>query len=368
MIEYKNLNREELKSFINSNEFEKLKVLPISRHRAISHIYNPTAEKNDILLLLACKDKEIIGYLGILPDKVIVKNDKSLKCGWLSCFWVDSSMRGKGIGLELMLKSLEIWNNNLLGVDYVPFTKIIYNKTGAFTNPISKAGVKLYLRFDLHTLLPPKNKIFNKAQLLFKVSDYIFNLFSDLRFLFPRSNIGNMNFEYVDNVDAETGQFISKFQGTELFRRGMNELNWILKYPWVLSAKEKDELNKKYYFSSVDKSFNFYCIKMNNDKGNLNAFLIFAKRNKTLKLPYCYFEKNALPEVISLIERHLLKWRINTFVSFHPDIMSYFMSHRTFSLFKKKIKRNFLLSEVLEDAIKNIPFDIQDGAGDSVFT
>ena len=111
MIDFKILNKEGLETFINSKEYFNLKTLPITKHRAISHIKNPRADKDDILLILAFEENDIVGYLGVLPDRLFLSDEKSYKCGWLSCFWVDYSVRGKGIGEQLIRKSLELWDD-----------------------------------------------------------------------------------------------------------------------------------------------------------------------------------------------------------------------------------------------------------------
>ena len=88
MIEIRLLNKQLLSEFINSREYQKLKHLPISKHRAISHIKNPRANDTDILLLLAFQNKQLVGYLGVLPEQII-NNNKVEKWGWLSCLWID---------------------------------------------------------------------------------------------------------------------------------------------------------------------------------------------------------------------------------------------------------------------------------------
>ncbi|MCK9424021.1 MAG: GNAT family N-acetyltransferase [Bacteroidales bacterium] len=368
MIDFKILNKEGLEKFINSDEYFRLKTLPITKHRAISHIKNPRADKDDILLILVYTENDIVGYLGVLPDRLFLSNEKSYKCGWLSCFWVDSSVRGKGIGEQLIRKALMLWDNKILSTEFVPLTKKIYNKTGAFGSPLIKSGIRLYIRMNLQTILPPKKRIFQKIKAFLKVIDAFLNSLLDLRFLFCKNKLPPVKLEYVNHLDNETGKFISRFQDRALFKRGINELNWIIDYPWILSKPTKDFDSQRYYFSSVDKSFDFYCLKVRNNLDELVAFLILTKRNRILKLPYCYMEKGALTHVIKIIDIHILNWRIDTFSTFHPELVKYLSTKKTISIYKKKIERQYLISNVLNNIIKENKYNIQDGDADCAFT
>ena len=106
MIDIKLLNKKLLIEFINHSNYNTLDIVPITEHRALSQIQNPRLHENDILLLLAYKEKELVGYLGVLPDKINF-NNKFEKCGWLSCLWVKPEQRGFQIAKLLLDKCFE---------------------------------------------------------------------------------------------------------------------------------------------------------------------------------------------------------------------------------------------------------------------
>ena len=165
MIEIIQLNKKSLIEYINSDHFGKGNDIPITIHRALSHSNNPRLDEDDVILLLAKDHDILVGYLGIIPDRIFIKNRAPSKIGWLSCLWVSEQARGKGISIKLITKTLDLWNNNLLSADYVPFTKRIYDKTNQFNDiPYSKNGLRLYLKSDLRTILPTKRKVFTKIK------------------------------------------------------------------------------------------------------------------------------------------------------------------------------------------------------------
>ncbi len=70
MMEIKAFTVADLKTALVSEDFWLTETLPITKHRALSYSRNPRAEEDDLVLLVAYQDNRVIGYLGILPDKI----------------------------------------------------------------------------------------------------------------------------------------------------------------------------------------------------------------------------------------------------------------------------------------------------------
>lgn len=81
MIEIKLLNKAALRSYIDSETFQNAPVIAISKHRAASQISNPEATEDDILLLMAFENDNMVGYLGVLPDKILHRRTKRFIAG-----------------------------------------------------------------------------------------------------------------------------------------------------------------------------------------------------------------------------------------------------------------------------------------------
>lgn len=367
MIDIKLLTKELLAKFIDDPAFYTSEFIPITQHRAFSHIQNPRLEEHDILLLLAYKENTLVGYLGVLPDKIYIKNEFQ-KCGWLSCLWINPAYRGQKIAQLLVEKGMEVWEGRILATEFTAVAKKLYNKTNFFTDLQIKKGIRLYTRLDLYNILPPRKEIFKKFSFFLKIADTLVNSVLGKRFLFWKTNITKLHLEYINHLDAEVENFISDGQYHQLFRRGKNELNWMLQNPWILSAPIKDFMSSKYHFTSSDQSFNFYALKVRNLNNELIAFLIFSKRNETMKLPYCYYKSDELKTVIEVIYVHILKWKIKTFSTFHNDIVDYLSNHRTPALLKRSIRRHYLISKKIYESGEPVALEIQDGDGDCGFT
>ncbi|MCB0687990.1 MAG: GNAT family N-acetyltransferase, partial [Saprospiraceae bacterium] len=269
MIRLQPYNRTQLRALIDAPAFSELPFLPISYHRAISHIHNPRADQDDTLLIIAYDDQKMVGYLGILPDWIFDQSGNKSKCGWLSCMWIDPNCRGKGISKKLVAHALESWNQKILVTEFTGPAKGLYDKSGAFKDLQINEGIRLYIRADLSKLLPPKSQYFKKLKPFWQVIDLLFNKVFDIRFSFI--HLPKPNWQYVSDIDQELNNFISGQQENQIFIRQREELNWILNYPWIISSNE-DAMSQKYYFKTVAKTFEQKAIKLENESKEIVGF------------------------------------------------------------------------------------------------
>ncbi len=366
MIEIKHLNKSQLEIFVESQDFRDQNFIPISKHRAYSQSKNPRLNAEDILLFLAYENDILVGYLGALPDKIFIDNQIE-NCAWLSCLWINPEQRGKKIAQKLLDSCFKVWGNRILVTEFTDSAKYLYNKSQIFNSLCDKKGIRLYVKSDLQKILPPKKELFQKIKPLLSAFDFTANLFLKLRLSLKKVTTTDLRIEKVKEIDQEIIDFISSKQKNELFKRGKEELNWILKNPWILSSLETSE-SKKYHFSSVENSFEFIPLKIYNPQNNLVAFLMFSKRNNSLKIPYCYYNSESLMELINVINQQILELKISTFTTFQTEISAYYFKNKTFAFHKKTITRNYIISKVFGEDILAEKFEIQDGDADCSFT
>jgi hypothetical protein len=367
VIQYKLLNKASLLDFVNSPEFEHMPFIPITRHRALSHINNPRADADDVLLVLAYSGNELAGYLGIIPDIIFTSSGQSHRCGVFSCIWVNPNSRGEGIALSLIEKAHEQYDK-IIVAGPVPSTIPMYYRSNLFGEPLIRNGIRLYVRMDMHSILPPKRKLFQLIKPILHFGDAAMNLMLDTRFLFSKNIRSEVNVEYVTAVDDEAAKFIGAHEDKQLCRRGQTELNWIMKFPWVLVKQKPDRDSLRYFFTSSDTFFEVTCLKLRDNENKLTAFLMFTRRNKVLTLPYVYMVPGSSSSVAVVIIHHIYKWRINTFTTFHPDLCEYFASHKTGVIYKKILRRSYLISKELDLLLRKGDFKLQDGDADLAFT
>lgn len=368
MIQFKALNRIALQSYIYSEAYYTAPFLPISQQRALSHIANPAATDEDILLILVLENEVLVGYLGILPDTIHVSETQIDKFGWLSCLWIDDSQRGKGLAKQLVQKAFEYYDFKIAVRDFTPEAKKIYDKTGQFNDLLIKYGIRLYLRADFKNLLPPRKGIWAKLLPLWRITDKCFNFIFDNRFFLYKYPLSKLKIQYTHSIDSEMAAFIAKHNTNDLFKRNADELNWVLRYPWLLEMPAADEWSKKYHFSYYNRSFANYTLRITNQKGQIVGCMLFSKRDDNLKLPYCFYEKEYIDEIVRIILQINIHLNISTFTVYHTEIVKKLQEMRTPAFYKKTIKKHVILGKIFNlEHIDNI-YTNQDGDGDGAFT
>ncbi len=361
------LDKAGLQTYLNSAAFANEAVLPITPWRGLSHLANPRIDEDDILLILAREKGVLIGYLGILPDLIFHESEQ--KMGWLSSLWVEPAQKGKDISTLLFQKAAEVWHGHLIAANYVPFTKKIYDRVGAFEKvPLTRHGMRYYYRSDLKTILKGRSPVWEKYGPALGMTDQIFNFLNAARLrLLPKSTT-QVPYEVVHVVDQEAGRFIDGFQSRELFRRGQREWNWMLAQPWVRSQKERDEIDVQYFFSSTADLFRYSAIKIRDEKGVLSGFMILLLRDGMLSVPACYVAEKSASDAAQLINHFARIWNVSTLTIFRKELLAEFAKHRFPWMGKKVIQRNYMVSTSLAPNFDLQQYNMQDGDGDVGFT
>lgn len=367
-MKIRSLNKADLNEYIHSENFGKGEHLPISYHRAISHINNPRIGPNDYILFLAEEEDQLAGYLGVLPDLLFAPNQPIIKIGWLSCIWVNIKYRGKGIPKQLFTEAHFRYKNYILGADYVPATKKMYTNIGFYAKePLVKDGIRLYIKSDLQTILPPKKEVFKTIRPLLQVADSVLNLFTAVRSKLISFPLGNMKLESIDRIDEKLEQFISKNSTGNYFQRTTREFHWIKDFPWILSTQKVDLLNSKYYFSSVTKEFKNEWIQVVDSNRKIVAVFFFTVRDGSVKLPY-FFSETSIESCTNIVQHLLQKWNAKTFTVFNPELLAALKVNQKLAIHKKHITREYVLDKTLSKLITDANYCMADGEGDSAFT
>ncbi len=353
------LNKSQLLQFVNTEEYNAMPNVPISYIRAISHINNPRANENDILLILIYLDFGLAGYLGVLPD-FIFNNNVPEKIGWMSCIWVHQNARGKGIAKTLTKKAIELWDNKIVITEFTPIAGDLYKKLNKFTELTTKNGIRIYRRSCLKQILTSKYKKAKYIKPLLSTLDFTLNLIHD--FFIKRKQIENNQniiIENITSIDEDISYFINSHQNLNLFNRNIAEINWILNFPWVKETKSISPESVKYQFTSEAKQFKNICIKI--IRNNLIVgFALYTIRDKHLKTPYVFIEKGFENTLGSITNNIMIDYKINVLTTYQKAIIN---NKKLSFIFKKKFNRSYLSTLNFNTNQNNI----QDGDGDCAF-
>lgn len=361
MISLKLLNKQQLFNFIHSDEYRQMPVLPISYHRAMSHINNPRATDEDVLLIIAYEDNKMLGYLGVLPDNITVEKQTLFHAGWLSCIWVSPLARGKGIAKKMVSTAYDSYQQHILITNFTSEAAALYEKLGIFLNLPSMEGVRYYRRMCLSKVLPARYPKMQKMQRVLNIADDVFNTGWQP---FVTKQIDKF---LVKDADLKHIPYERYFQQCS-FNRSFPEFNWIISYPWIKQVTTISDEALRYHFSSEDLQFESRMISVFNDSQQI-GYLFYSLRNGHLKIPYIFCKPENYQNMARFIESLIYHTNADYITLFEaPDIKKQLRFTR---LYSKKMKRHFKITKTLLTKIRNItsaPIYIRDGDGDAVFT
>ena len=338
--------------------------IPVSPIRALSQSKNPVASPDDPALVVAYNEaNELLAYYGCLPEKLSSAPD--LKVCWSSCWWGHPE-KGKGATMKVFYQALKLWKGNMLFDALPPRSEAILQKMGFFSfRKID--GMRCFLRFKFKKILTSRYPALDSMSLLFAAADSVLNLLYSFRRIGWGTLPNNVEIKTLEKLDTETATLIQQHNQTELVGRSAESLNWIIENPWLEeTADGKGPLKSSYYFSTYAKRFENHLIKVR-EEGKTVAVLFMTLRDGELKLPYAYFEKNKTDLIKKVIVKKMLELSAETFVCFHPYLLTHFKNNRAPFYHLRLIDKTFGYSTALEKYVGEDAV-IQDGDGDVVFT
>ena len=350
-MEIKTFTVADLKAALLSEEFWLTQKLPITKHRALSYSHNPRAENNDTVLLVALQDNQIIGYLGILPDKIFVRNSV-YKFGWMTSWWIDPGCKAKGAGAILLFKALNSYHQRLGVSGGSREARKVLQASQKFTKIKTLQGLNIRFRLNATGTFLRKYPATKILRAFFKTFDFMMDEIVSLRGIFwtRRQNINHrLSFEYIATIDEETGRFIQKHNQHDLTRKEKADHSWMMTYPWILSAPQKDSASKRYYFSSLSNRFNYLGVKVFKPNKRMIGFFILKVRDDRISVEYAYFENRHASLIIAAVVHHTLALDVSTLSLYEERLIAGFSELSAPHWSTKAVSRGFYLSNVLVD-------------------
>ncbi len=289
-------NKFELQEFIHSDFFEKLNKIPISKHRALSHINNPYCADDDILLWAAYENETLMGYSSVLPD-MIVRNNHREKIYWSNSVWREESEQKTTLATTLLLKVLEQYKTRFFITDFIPEAEKSYQKLRLFKPIETELGYLFYRNLAFSSTI---KKHFPKLKYIVPVYSLVEKCFNFTLFLSRKLTTKKIDPDcrIIESkvFDAEFDDFIINYcNENQLVVRNSEFFKWIIDYPWVLQGKTDNE-SKRYHFSSVSEQFEYHSVKIY-DKQKLAGFMFLKIRDKRLSISYSYLNDICVKDV-----------------------------------------------------------------------
>ena len=364
MITIKKIYKKDVLALFDNRSFWNHEFFSISKHRLLAHFNNPNLDNDDIVLVLGYLNDELLGYMGVFIDKIIINNQEQ-KIGWLSTWWVHPKTKGSGIGREI-LNTMYSENDGKIGISqFTPSAKRVYDKSEFFVNLKENLGIKAVLRSNLAYLIPeikPKLKIFKP---IFKLFDFSLNTFIIIKQCFNKKSILNdlqdIKIEYLNAIDSESNDFINQNNNDHLSKKSKEFFNWLKQYPWVLEAPILELTQKsKYEFSMVANRFQIYLTKVIDNNVPI-GFVVLQIRDNTLKVLFAYYGQNHVVQISNIIKLQAINQGIYEIICYDPAICSKLKQSKLFIYQRKKIKNSIISKAFNKDNFDEIIMNYGDG-------
>lgn len=365
MIEIKKIYKIDIPELLNNEAFWKHSFISISKHRLYAHYKNPNCNDDDIVLLLSYLNKELVGYMGVFMDIIILNNIKH-KIGWLSTWWVHPKTKGSGIGREI-LNTMYLQMNGKIGISqFTESAKRVYDKSGYFVSLNENIGLKAVLRSNTSFVLPSLFPILTSSKSIFNLLDVFLNLFVNFKLAFQRLAISNrlnsIQLEYLNVIDKETTTLITKFGINDISPKTPLFFEWLKAYDWVQKAPLIELTNKhKYAFSMFDKHFDIFYIKVLEDNICI-AFIVLQKRNYVCKVLFSYFDKSKHSAIVAdIIKLQCIEQNVREIICYDESINVNFKASNIFLYKTKKVKQSIISKSFNINDFSEVRMNFGDG-------
>ena len=374
MMEFVSIKIKELEQFANSSFNLTGKHVAITPWRAASHVRNPYARPDDVVLIYAKDEKGLIcGYIGAIPAEL--DGNPGIRYIWNSCWWVKKSKSGLASGL--LNELLKIWEYRLLLSDMTERTAGIINRYCP-SEIKSRIGFHIWLRSDVSNKLirSRKKNLLNKYLKIFALSrilsipDSIVNFFIFPIQILKVSKFRNTGFVYSESevLDKQDEIFMMKNTGNDISFPEKKWLNWVKNNPWLIpKTSGNQDFASKYYFNSFARENKLFFLKIKKDR-ELKGLFLLSLRDGTLKTQFVYIDKTFKNQIIECFINYIMRgYKFKDLITFNPMITEYLQEIKMPLVRKRKITRFYLVSNPVS-LFTGKDFTMQDGSGDYIFT
>lgn len=334
------------------------KVAPISLMRAESQSKNPYGRPEDVALFVAFSGNQCVGYHGLLPA-IFNHEDNLSRVYWATTFYVAPDFRGQGIG-KCLVEEIKNAKIDFIVTQMTESAERAYSSAGY--QDIGALGyfqlrvdrLDFFARFfDAITHLfrkkSPDPKHMPSAVMRLKRS--VYNLIKKIfyRIVTSKSHKRQHRFSWkvVGQINESLWGDLDRHLIGPAFFRGVEAVNWMLKYPWVVSRSDTITDMPNYYFSGVREIFRYVAIEIRSPGAGLpKGFLVLSishKKEKTrVKILDFHFNNPADCEIAVYLALKHAKVFLADRIEYPCSLQIYFKKTIGFKKLIKKQRRLYL--------------------------
>jgi hypothetical protein len=247
----------------------------------------------------------------------------------------------------LFQKSLELWNGNIGSLIQSKDAARVYEGSSDFYCFRESVGYQFILKLNLAYWIQKKIRLFQPIRFFLGLIDLPVNWILSLlqnRWNARTKPLKQNQLEYYrEIVDEDTIQFVNERNRKAFLRRGVAELNTIVKFPTSISAPLPDAVKTRYFFATKAKQFEYYYFKsyVNMD---LSGLALINLDGRELKLLY-YFSKDDSnhDNIFNIVLLHAKALKVEIITSYDDRFNKFIKSSGFPRLFNRsQVRKSFL--------------------------
>jgi GNAT superfamily N-acetyltransferase len=345
-----------LKTFCNSDLFNRFSIKPISRLRVESYLNNPRANTEDYCVYMFVENDDLIAFRTVLSDH-IVAGGKKIPFGWCSGTYVKPEYRGKKLSVSLLNEAVKDWKNRLMFTNYAPPSEHCNLSIGSFKVLQQRTGLRFYFYPDFNLIYRDRAN-YRKVNRILPLLSAACCRMSDINRLIHFWK--KPHYTETPFLDEECIKWLNNYPAT-FFNRKEAEIKWIIQYPWIMRADGNDF---PYPFSFRKKSYKLLMCKIF-DKKRFAGFFIYTLIESQMKIIYSFIGKTDWNLMATAARNIALKNRIAYLTILNPEIARFLKNKWGFLILSKHFTSNIYTSLDIENSGNQTIFD---GDGDTCFT
>lgn len=280
----------------------------ISKVRANAILHNPFVE-NDMVVVVSATDRErVVGYTAMFPD-YLVHPDIRLSCA--TTLYAHPDFASEFIGYYVSKALHDTANGRcVIGSDIAPATVLIDKLLGLKKSLFERRRYVLNRHIQVDSIRHLLSRCYEPVR-----------KFRQRRAL--RAMIATLHpdvyVEYTDFIDHEAYQFILEHSATDAFVRSQQMLNWMIRYPFRVSAYNWQRIARQSEFDAQCPSCRTSLAKVY-WKNKLIGLYMLAKRKDDGHIMLLYVESQTKEWVYALLLEDVFKQHFSCLWSIYPDL------------------------------------------------
>lgn len=219
------ITKEKLITAIENNSLWLNDTAAFPKSKANWIVRNTRINNKDYCAIVATEKNNIVGLMHLLPDIIQLDINSSKKVYWILHWWMSDKYVGNILSTYMFREALRITNNEIIIKSYAENAETFYKKM-PFKVISTRNRYTIFFSLD-SSILFGRYRFLNYFKIPIKTLDNISAKI--LRYLNSKKlkkNVRHLKYEYVNEINDTTWNFIAPLCKTDLVIKTKDYLNW----------------------------------------------------------------------------------------------------------------------------------------------